>query len=202
MSLDKIAVFLDRDGVIIEELHSRGDYVLRPDQVRLMPGSAAAIKRLNKAGLIAIVVTNQAAIARGLITEQGLRLVHARMSELLQVESGARLEKIYYCPYHPEGVIPRFTRTSDSRKPGPGMLVEAARDLKLDLTRCYLVGDQETDIIAAKKVNCKAIAVQTQPFGVNCTGWLDGKPDFVATDLSGAVDWITCGSGKHNQDIN
>lgn len=120
MNLGNIAVFLDRDGVIVEEAPSYGTYLLHPDQVRLLPGVAAAVRKLNDAHLPVIVVTNQSAIARGLITEEGLHLVHARMPELLRAEAGAWLDKIYYCPYHPDGIIPHYSHSSDSRKPSPG----------------------------------------------------------------------------------
>jgi D-glycero-D-manno-heptose 1,7-bisphosphate phosphatase len=185
-----IAVFLDRDGVLIEEAHIYNAYLTRPDQVRLLPRAAEAVRKLNDAGLRVVVVTNQAALARGIITREELYSIHARMSELLEEKAGAHLDKIYCCPYHPEGVIARYARHSDSRKPGPGMLLQAARDLNLRLPLCFLVGDQESDMIAAKRVHCKAIVVQTDPFGTKWRSWTEGKPDFVAADLAAGVVWI------------
>lgn len=189
VSARNIAVFLDRDGVLIEDARIHDAYLTRPDQVRLLPGAAEAVRRLNDTGLLAVVATNQAAIARGLISEEELDSIHARMRDLLQAQAGARLDKIYSCPYHPDGVVVRYARHSDSRKPGAGMLLEAARDLDLHLPSCFLVGDQERDMIAAKKVQCRAIVVQTEPYGTKWQSWAEGKPDFVATDLPAAVEW-------------
>jgi D-glycero-D-manno-heptose 1,7-bisphosphate phosphatase len=185
-----IAVFLDRDGVLIEDGRLRDAFLTRPDQVRLLPGAAQAVRRLNDSGLFAIVVTNQSAIARGIITEADLGSIHARMADLLQAQAGARLDRIYSCPYHPDGTVARYARDSDTRKPGAGMLLEAARDFELDLPGCFLVGDQERDIIAAQRVKCTAVAVATQPHGVTWRSWGEGIPDFVAPDLAAAVDWI------------
>jgi D-glycero-D-manno-heptose 1,7-bisphosphate phosphatase len=185
-----IAVFLDRDGILIEEARAYDAYLTHPDQVRLLPGAAEAVRKLNDAGLPVIVVTNQASIARGIITEEDLHLIHARMMQLLLAKAGARLDKIYYCPDHPEGIIARYARYSEARKPSPGMLLQAARDFDLDLPRCFLVGDQESDMMAAKNVQCTAIVVQTEPFGVKWHSWIEGKPDFAAADLAGGVSWI------------
>lgn len=185
-----IAVFLDRDGVLIEDGHLRDAFLTHPDQVRLLPGAAQAVRRLNDSGLFAIVVTNQSAIARGIISEAELGSIHARMTDLLQAQAGARLDRIYSCPYHPDGTVARYARDSNTRKPRPGMLLEAARDFELDLPGCFLVGDQERDILAAKRVQCTAVAVATQPHGVTWRSWSEGIPDSVAPDLAAAVDWI------------
>jgi D-glycero-D-manno-heptose 1,7-bisphosphate phosphatase len=186
----KIAVFLDRDGVLIEDARIYNVYLTHPDQVRLLPGAAEAVRKLNDAGLLVVVVTNQAALARGIITEEELRSIHTRMSDLLQKQAAAHLDKIYICPYHPDGVVARYARHSDCRKPEPGMLLQAARDLNLHLPQCFLVGDQESDMIAAKRVHCKAIAVTTEPYGTKWRSWTEGKPDFVAADLPASVVWI------------
>ena len=185
-----IAVFLDRDGVLIEDARVYNAYLTHPDQVRLLPGAAQAVRKLNDAALLVLVVTNQAALARGIITEEELYSIHARMCDLLQGQAGAHLDKIYSCPYHPDGVVPRYARHSDSRKPGAGMLLQAARGLNLHLPRCFLVGDQESDMLAARKVDCKAIAVTTEPYGIKWRSWTEGKPDFVAEDLPAGVAWI------------
>jgi D-glycero-D-manno-heptose 1,7-bisphosphate phosphatase len=185
-----VAVFLDRDGVLIEDTRIYNAYLTQPDQVRLLPGAAEAVRKLNQAGLLVVVVTNQAAIARGIITEDELYSIHTRMSELLQHQAAARLDKIYICPYHPDGVVARYARPSDCRKPEPGMLLQAAQELNLHLPRCFLVGDQQSDMLAARKVRCKAIAVATEPFGAKWRSWTEGIPDFVAADLPDAVAWI------------
>jgi D-glycero-D-manno-heptose 1,7-bisphosphate phosphatase len=188
--LRKVAVFLDRDGVLVEELHACQRYLTRPEDVRLLPGVAAAVRKLNDAGLQSVVATNQASIAKGIISERELKLIHARLEELLFVDASARIDKIYFCPYHPEGTVAPYMQTSNCRKPETGMFVQAARELDLDLPRCFVVGDQESDMIAAKRIGCKGIAVLTEPFGVKWFEWVRGKPSFVATGLSAAVDWI------------
>jgi len=186
----KVAVFVDRDGVLVEERRLHGDYLTRPEQLRLLPGAAEAVRKLNDAGFPVIVVTNQAAIARGMLTERELDVIHEQMQEMLRNAAGARVDRIYYCPYHPEGVVAPYVRHSDSRKPGAGMLVDAASDFGLDLTRCYLIGDQECDVLAAQKAKCKAIVISSPPYGITWSSWPQAKPDFVAVDLDSAVSWI------------
>jgi D-glycero-D-manno-heptose 1,7-bisphosphate phosphatase len=177
------AVFLDRDGVLNEE---RPGYVLRPGQVRLLPGAAQGVRLLNAAGLLVVVVTNQSPIARGLLTEAGLQTIHCRLRELLAAED-ATLDAIYYCP----------DIAGPLRKPEPGMLLQAADDLGLDLARCYLVGDQETDILAARRAGCRA-AVALETAGHNCWNWMAGPdsssdlrfPDWIAQNLLEAARQI------------
>jgi D-glycero-D-manno-heptose 1,7-bisphosphate phosphatase len=137
------AIFIDRDGVVIEMV----DYLNRSDQVVLVPGVAAAIAEINRAGIPLIMVTNQSGIARGLLTEAGLHEIHARLHALL-AEQGARIDALYYCPHHPSIGAPPYRRTCDCRKPAPGMLLEAAHDLDLDLARSVFIGDHVTDIEA------------------------------------------------------
>jgi len=186
----KVAVFLDRDGVLVEERRLHGDYLTRPDQLRLLPGAAGAVRRLNDAGFPVIVVTNQAGVARGILTERELDAIHDRMQEMLRDTAGARVSRIYYCPYHPEGLVAPYVRHSDSRKPGAGMLMDAAADLGLDLTRSYVVGDQECDVLAAQKAKCRAVVISSPPYGIHWASWPQAKPDFVASDLDSAVSWI------------
>lgn len=137
------AIFIDRDGVVIEMV----DYLNRADQVVLIPGVAAAIAEINRAGIPLIMVTNQSAIARGLLTEAGLHDIHAKLHALL-ADQGARIDAIYYCPHHPNIGAPPYRRACDCRKPAPGMLLQAAHDLNLDLARSVFIGDHVTDIEA------------------------------------------------------
>ncbi|HTI86464.1 MAG TPA: D-glycero-beta-D-manno-heptose 1,7-bisphosphate 7-phosphatase [Alphaproteobacteria bacterium] len=139
----KPAIFVDRDGVVLEMV----DYLNRVDQVALAPGVAEAIRAINDAGVPLVIVTNQSAIARGMLTEAGLETIHARMKELLAA-AGARIDAIYYCPHHPEAGESAYRRDCECRKPKPGMLREAANDLGLDLSRSVMVGDHATDIEA------------------------------------------------------
>lgn len=140
------AIFVDRDGVVLEMV----DYLNRVDQVVLAPGVGQAIRRINDAGIPLVVITNQSAIARGMLTESGLAEIHRRMSDLLAAE-GARVDAIYYCPHHPDAGEGAYRRDCDCRKPNPGMLVKAAGDLGIDLPRSIMIGDNETDIEAGHR---------------------------------------------------
>jgi D-glycero-D-manno-heptose 1,7-bisphosphate phosphatase len=140
------AIFVDRDGVVLEMI----DYLNRVDQVALAPGVATAIRAINEAGVPLIIVTNQSAIARGMLSEAGLADIHARMAALL-AEGGAKVDAIYYCPHHPEAGANTYRLDCECRKPKPGMLRQAARDLGLDLGRSVMVGDNATDIEAGHR---------------------------------------------------
>lgn len=143
------AVFLDRDGTIIEDRH----YMANADQVRLLPGAAAAIRRLNELQMPVVIVTNQSGIARGLLTESDYDCVHARMHERLAAEN-ARVDATYMCPHHPN-----FTGACDCRKPGTLLFRRAADDLDLDLTRSWFVGDKLRDVAPARALGGRGILV-------------------------------------------
>ncbi len=146
------AVFLDRDKTVIED----PGYINDPDLVHLLPGAAQAIRSLNEAGYLVVIVTNQSGVARGLVTEERLAEIHARLKSEL-AHHGATVENIYYCPYHPEGVIELYTRESDLRKPAPGMLLSAADELGIDLPSSWMVGDSARDVEAGKRAGCRTI---------------------------------------------
>jgi histidinol-phosphate phosphatase family protein len=143
------AVFLDRDGTLIEHVH----YLTRPDQVRLLPGSAAAVARLRAAGYACVVVTNQSAVGRGLMTEDDLRAVHAEMVRQLEA-AGATLDGIYHCAVVPVLSDRSYVEHPD-RKPGPGMLLRAAADLHLDISASWMVGDMLSDLVAGRNAGCR-----------------------------------------------
>ena len=148
----KRAVFLDRDKTVIED----PGYINDPDLVHLLPGAAQAIRSLNEAGYLVVIVTNQSGVARGLVTEERLAEIHTRLKSEL-ARHGAAVENIYYCPYHPEGVIELYTRESDLRKPAPGMLLSAADELGIDLSSSWMVGDSARDVEAGKRAGCRTI---------------------------------------------
>jgi D-glycero-D-manno-heptose 1,7-bisphosphate phosphatase len=176
------AVFLDRDGVINDQT----SFVNTPDDFRLLPGAAAAIRRLNEAG-IPVVVTNQGGIALGYLTEDDLAAIHHRMADLLAAE-GAHVDAVYYSPYFPNGAIPRYAKDSPDRKPGIGMLERARDELGIDLRKSFLVGDATTDILAGLRAGCTTILVQTGQAGTD--GKEVAEPNHVAADLGAAVDLI------------
>lgn len=145
------AVFLDRDGTVMEER----EYLADPAGVRLVPGAAEAIRILRAAGFAVVVVTNQSGIARGLYREEDYRAVAARLDEVLQA-AGAPVDATYYCPHHPD-----HTGACDCRKPAPGMYRRAARELGLDLTRSWYVGDKPSDVEPAQALGGRGVLVRT-----------------------------------------
>jgi D-glycero-D-manno-heptose 1,7-bisphosphate phosphatase len=181
------AVLIDRDGTLTEEV----GYVNHPSRLRLLPRSAEAIRRLNAAGVAAVVVTNQAGLARGYFTEDVMRAVNASLVEQL-AQAGARLDGIYVCPHHPtEGVAP-YRERCECRKPRPGLLLRAAQELALDLSRSTMVGDKATDLVPGRAVGAAAVLVLT---GYGIGEWeyqrerFPFEPDHVAADLLDAVEW-------------
>jgi histidinol-phosphate phosphatase family protein len=152
----KPAVFLDRDGTIIEHVHYLSDVL----QVRLLPGAAAAIERLRTAGFACVVVTNQSAIGRGMITEMQLSLIHDEMNRQLAA-AGTAVDAIEHCPETP-GTDDRSQVEHIDRKPGPGMLFRATTALGLDLDASWMIGDMLSDVLAGVNAGCRgSILVQT-----------------------------------------
>lgn len=173
------AVFLDRDGTLIEDRH----YLRDPDQVHLLPGAADAVRRLNAAAIPAVVVTNQSGIARGLLTEADYAATARRLDELLAAR-GARLDGHYHCPH-----LPDVTGPCDCRKPGPLLYERAARDLDLDLAASWWVGDRERDLGAADRLGGRAILLLTGA-GLDESRQPGEAPRPVAVDLLTAVAHI------------
>jgi histidinol-phosphate phosphatase family protein len=153
-SCPRAGILLDRDGTIIVD-HG---YVGSVDRVEFIEGSPEAIARFNRASIPVAVVTNQAGVARGLYGIEDVGRVHQHIAERL-AEHGAHIDLFVYCPYHPEGVVEAFPRTSEDRKPRPGMAKAAAAALNLDLTASWIVGDRPEDIGLAKTVGASAICV-------------------------------------------
>jgi D-glycero-D-manno-heptose 1,7-bisphosphate phosphatase len=150
------AVFLDRDGTIIEEV----GYLADPAAVVLIDGAAAAIARLNAAGVPVVVVTNQAGVARGYFPEECVGRVHDRLDELLARE-GARVDGYFVCPHHPSEGRPPYRRDCDCRKPAAGLLLRAAEQLGLDLARSFMIGDKLSDVEAGARAGCGTVLVRT-----------------------------------------
>jgi D-glycero-D-manno-heptose 1,7-bisphosphate phosphatase len=150
------AVFLDRDGTLVEEVA----YLRDPELVRLVPGAAAALRDLAAVGFALVVVTNQAGVAKGYYGEDAVERVHRRLRELLGAQ-GAALDGVWYCPHHPDGTVAHLARSCRCRKPGPGMLEAAAEELGLDLAASYLVGNHPTDAGAAHAAGATPLFVST-----------------------------------------
>jgi D-glycero-D-manno-heptose 1,7-bisphosphate phosphatase len=149
------AVFLDRDGTMIEE---RG-YLSRLDLVTPFPYTAEAISSLRAAGFAVVVVTNQAGVARGFFDEAFVRSVHAHLNTLLP--EAAVPDAYYFCPHHPEGTVAPYGVECRCRKPGPGMIEQAAADLDLDVARSFVVGDKWLDVGLANQAGARGILVRT-----------------------------------------
>jgi D-glycero-D-manno-heptose 1,7-bisphosphate phosphatase len=180
------AVFMDRDGVVNDEV----GYVTSEQAFRLLPRVEEAIRRLNQAGLLAIVVTNQSGVARGFFDEALVERVHTLLRERLST-AGARLDGIYVCPHHPDHGVPPWRRRCDCRKPSPGLLLQAAADHGIDLAASYMVGDSARDLEAARRAGTAGILVLTGYGRSNLQERIQpGDPAFVAEDLLDAVEWV------------
>lgn len=187
LSAGQACVFVDRDGT----LNVQRDYVRTPDQLELIDGAAGAVRRLNDLEYRVAVVTNQPVIARGELDADGLRRIHAKLETELGA-AGAYVDRIYYCPHHPDSGFAGERRdlkiACDCRKPMPGLLAMAARDLNADLPRAWMIGDSTADLLAAERFGVRSILVGTGE------GGRDGKhlatPDFAAPDFPAAVTFL------------
>jgi len=185
------AVFLDRDGVLLPDVFPPLD----PAIIELYPCAAAAVARLQRAGFTTVVVTNQTGVARGMISEDDVASAHQRIQELLADGDGASIDRFYYCPHHPKANVLEYQKVCEFRKPSPGMLLQAAQDLDIDLASSYLIGDRISDIIAGKKVGCRTVQVQTgmhleSPVEGVTESDLEVRADHICANLSEAVDNI------------
>ena len=150
------AVFLDRDGTVNVEIN----YLSQPEQLELLPTVADTIAMLNSRRIAVVVVTNQAGIARGYFPEHRLDAVHLQLGRLL-AEQNAKLDGIYYCPHHPTAGLGVYKSVCECRKPMPGMLIRAAQELGLDLSRSLMIGDRESDLQAGASAGCETALVRT-----------------------------------------
>ena len=182
----KPAVFLDRDGTLIEDV----GYLRTVRDLRLFPWTVDAVRALNHAGLPVVVITNQSGIARGLLTEEIVHDVHRHLSSLLE-GGGAHVDAYYYCPHHPDGSVATYAGRCDCRKPGRGMIDRAAADLGIDPARSFVVGDKWLDVGAARTVGGRGILVRT---GYGAGEEREPQPDLsadaVVDNLIEAVGWI------------
>ncbi len=175
------AVFLDRDGTLIEEV----GYLSRVEEFRLLPRVSEAIRLLNHYQLKAVVITNQSGVARGYFPESFVQVIHRKLEGLLESE-GAHLDGIYYCPHHPDDKC-------ECRKPAAGLVKKAAEDLDLDCLKSYVVGDRGIDIALAHGIGAKGILVLTG-YGKGEREEIEkeekARPHYIAQDLYEAVEWI------------
>ena len=181
----KPAVFLDRDGTVIEEV----GYLNRLDRIAFFPWSVDAIRVLNQAGFLVAIVTNQAGVARGYFDETLVRETHALIDRRVR-EGGARIDAYYYCPHHPDGAVEAYRQACDCRKPKPGMIHRAAREHGIDISRSFVVGDRWLDVRMGQAAGASTVLVRTG-YGLEEEAQPDGTAaDVVADNLMDAVAWI------------
>lgn len=186
-------VFLDRDGTLNEEM----GYLNHIERFTLLPRVAQSIRLLNQHEFKTVVITNQSGVARGYFPESLIHLVHKKMEKLLSME-GAHLDGIYYCPHHPDVGNPPYRQRCRCRKPETGLVEDAVRELDLDCSQSYMIGDRGVDIEFGHLIGAKGILVLT---GYGKGEWeyfrdqWKVKPDHVASDLYEAVQWILLREG-------
>lgn len=188
------AVFLDRDGTI----NAEGGYPSDYSRISIYPASFSAVRLLNQGGLLAIVVTNQSGVGRGLFSEEALAKIHENMKEAFAVRN-ASLEAFYYCPHFEGSEIPKYRRICDCRKPAAGLARRAASDFRLDLRNSYTVGDKVEDIVFGINIGATPVLVLTG-FGRESLDKLRKQqimPAFVAPDILAAAEWILAREKNH-----
>ena len=182
----KPAVFLDRDGTLIDE----AGYLDRLERLSLFPYAIDAVRLLNRAALPVVVISNQSGVARGIFPESFVAEAHGHLASRLR-QGGALIDSFRYCPHHPEAAVARYRELCDCRKPAPGMLRSAAGELDLDLSRSVVVGDKWDDVGAARAAGARAVLVRT---GYGRSAEAEPRPglaaDAIVDDLVAAVSWI------------
>ena len=188
----KKAIFLDRDGVLVEDVH----LLARFEHIRVLDGVATSLSTLRSLGYLLIVVSNQPIVARGIIEESDVIAIQREVERLISLKNGPRIDAFYYCPHHPEATRPQYRADCECRKPRPGMIQQASDEHCIDLARSIMIGDRITDIIAGQRAGCRSILLQTgrhldppiqtsEPINPNITA------DFVCTGLTEAAAWIS-----------
>jgi D-glycero-D-manno-heptose 1,7-bisphosphate phosphatase len=178
------AVFLDKDGTLIENVPYNVDLAL----IRLAPGAAEGLTQLHRAGFALFVISNQSGVARGYFPESALEGVEVRLRELLAA-FGVPLAGFAYCPHHPEGTVEEFAMACDCRKPAPGMILRMAAEHAIDLVRSWMIGDILDDIEAGRAAGCRTVLIDN----ANETEWLlspDREPHYRVPDLAAAARLI------------
>lgn len=185
------AIFLDRDGTINDEV----GYLDSADKLRIIPAAFKAVRLINSSGMKAVVITNQAGVAKGLFTEEFVREINEQIQSALLAQ-GALIDRFYFCPHHPTEGIDPYRLICNCRKPEPGLLLQAAVDLNIDLARSYFIGDRLRDVETAHRAGAKGVLVMTgygqdlmQKSGPDRANELN-QPDYIAQDILEAVHWI------------
>jgi D-glycero-D-manno-heptose 1,7-bisphosphate phosphatase len=192
------AVFLDRDGVLIEDVHR----LIEPNQLKVLPGVPQALALLHQANFRLVVVSNQSVVARGLATEAQVVAVSDSLQQYLIKVGGPVLDGWYFCPHHPEAEVVAYRVDCQCRKPRPGLLLRASAELGLDLSRSFMVGDRIIDVLAGARAGCGTVLLQTgrhlePPGATNEPHDPNIKPDQTCADLAAAATWIIQATTPH-----
>jgi D-glycero-D-manno-heptose 1,7-bisphosphate phosphatase len=180
------AVFLDRDGTLIEEV----GYLDRPERVILYPYAVDAIRAFNRAGLVTVIVTNQSGVARGFFTEAVVADVHRRIADLLAA-GGARIDAYYHCPHHPAGDVAAYAVPCECRKPGLALVNRAVRELAVEPLRSFAIGDRWVDVALARRFGGRGVLVRTGYGAIEEQRPPDGlSADVVLNNLIEAASWV------------
>ncbi|MCB9087025.1 MAG: D-glycero-beta-D-manno-heptose 1,7-bisphosphate 7-phosphatase [Calditrichae bacterium] len=183
------AAFLDRDGTLNVDV----GYPDSLEKIVLIPGAVEAVQLLNRAGYAVVVVSNQSGVARGYFDEARVQAINRGVAEMF-AQAGARIDGFYYCPHLPEAAVARYRRACGCRKPAPGMLQKAVREMHLDLARSLIIGDKYSDIAAGKALGLQAVLVRTGEGARQHAryGADDAipQPDYIADDVLAAVRWL------------
>jgi D-glycero-D-manno-heptose 1,7-bisphosphate phosphatase len=186
MNSAKPSVFLDRDGTICEEV----GYLRRKEDIRLIDGAVKAIQMINRKNWLVVVVTNQSGVARGYMDENEVQSINKELLKILETK-GAKIDGIYYCPHHPEG-NPPYRINCSCRKPSPGMILKAVKDLNINLGRSVVIGDKFSDIQTAQRLHIPGILLLTgygrEELQHQKDKW-HRPPDYIASNLIEAITW-------------
>jgi D-glycero-D-manno-heptose 1,7-bisphosphate phosphatase len=179
-------VFIDRDGTLIEE----AGYLNDLQRLVFFPYTVDAVRQLNKGGFVVVVITNQAGIARGIVTEEFLVAAHRHISDRLAA-GGAHVDAYYHCPHHPDGIIESLRRSCDCRKPGPALLLRAAGELDLDLENSFTIGDRWHDLQAGGAAGTRTVLVRTGYGRADEQSPRAGvAADVIVDNLAAAAAWV------------
>lgn len=178
MNTMKPAIFLDRDGTIIHDV----SYPRDPAEISILPGAVEALTLLHDTGFLLVVISNQSGIGRGMVTEDEFRRVHVRFVELFSAHD-VLFDGAYYCPHAPDDAC-------ECRKPLPGMLQAAARELQIDLSRSFMVGDKPGDVLAGQRAGCRTTLIRNGQYWHEATGLDEAVPDAIVDNILAAAYWI------------
>jgi len=183
----KHVIFIDRDGTVNHDV----DYCDSPDKLELIDRSAEAIRLVNDSSFFAVLITNQSGVGRGYFSESVVHDVNNRLLSMLE-EKGSCIDKTYYCPHHPEAKVEEYRQVCECRKPNPGMLLQGAKELGVELEGSYMIGDRYSDVATGHNAGICSVMVMTG-YGESersASNTWKKQPDYIAKDLYDAVVWI------------